>query len=305
LLVDRLPLISAGAMPECVLSTNYVTVRVAAFRSNFDRAHTLLERADSFSTMRSWGRLCAAAALERVWLYLMEDRVNEAIVAYEHLERLAERYHPSVDFSWSDIHRYAALARAYLASARGRFEDAISTLTELKDDAERARNHYFALRVAVHLSVVQFSANHTAEALGSFRRALDVSVQAGIHQIFLDEGPKIGPLLAAFQETAERSGKPEELVPYVSRLVTAWRSRYQSEAAASPRAGLADPLSAREGVILKLIAQGLSNKEIARNLAIAPETVKTHVKHIFIKLGSEKRAQAVARAQSLGLVTTH
>jgi LuxR family transcriptional regulator, maltose regulon positive regulatory protein len=196
------------------------------------------------------------------------------------------------------------LARAYLASARGRFDDAISTLTDLKDDAERARNHYFALRVAVHLSVVQFSANHTAEALGSLRRALDVSAQAGIHQTFLDEGPRIGPLLMAFQETAERSGKSAELVPYVSGLATAWRSRYQSGAAASPRAGLADPLSAREGAILKLIAQGLSNKEIARNLAITPETVKTHVKHIFIKLGSEKRAQAVARAQSLGLVTT-
>src|SRR5580704_18620739 len=61
----------------------------------------------------------------------------------------------------------------------------------------------------------------------------------------------------------------------------------------------------REAAILKLIAQRLSNKEIARSLAITPETVKSHVKHIFIKLGSEKRAQAVARAQSLGLITTH
>jgi LuxR family maltose regulon positive regulatory protein len=244
-------------------------------------------------------------ALERVWLYLREDRVSEAAVAYEHLERLAERYQPSVDFSWSDIRRYAALARAYLASARGRFDHAISTLTDLKDDADRARNYYFALRVAVHLSVVQFSANHTAEALGSLRRALEVSAPAGIQQTFLDEGPKIGPLLIAFQEAAERSSdKSPELVPYVSGLVTAWRSRYQSAAAPSPRSRLTDPLSAREAAILKLIAQGLSNKEIGRSLAITPETVKSHVKHIFIKLGSEKRAQAVARAQSLGLITT-
>ena len=71
------------------------------------------------------------------------------------------------------------------------------------------------------------------------------------------------------------------------------------------RSGIADPLSAPEGAILNLIAQGLSNKKITRDLAIAPETVKSHVKHIFIKLGVEKRAQAVARAQSLGLVTTH
>jgi len=92
-------------------------------------------------------------------------------------------------------------------------------------------------------------------------------------------------------------------MPYVSGLLAAFRSRYQSRIELSPRFGIADPLSAREGAILNLIAQGLSNKEIARDLAIAPETVKSHVKHIFIKLGAEKRAQAVARAQSLGLVT--
>jgi LuxR family transcriptional regulator, maltose regulon positive regulatory protein len=62
-------------------------------------------------------------------------------------------------------------------------------------------------------------------------------------------------------------------------------------------------LSAREGAIRKLIADGQSNKEIARNLAIAPETVKSQVKHIFTKL--EKRAQAVSRVQSLDLAGTH
>ena len=115
----------------------------------------------------------------------------------------------------------------------------------------------------------------------------------------------MGALLMAFQENAERSGKSAKLMPYVSGLVTAWRSRYQSGAELPSKSGLADPLSTREVATLNLIAQGLSNKEIARNLAIAPETVKSHVKHVFIKLGVEKRAQAVARAQSLGLVTTH
>ncbi len=60
-----------------------------------------------------------------------------------------------------------------------------------------------------------------------------------------------------------------------------------------------ESLSVREGDILKLIAEGLSNKEIARKLAIAPETVKSHVKHIFTKLNVLKRAQAVSCAQSL------
>jgi ATP/maltotriose-dependent transcriptional regulator MalT len=61
-------------------------------------------------------------------------------------------------------------------------------------------------------------------------------------------------------------------------------------------------LSPRECLVLELISQGLSNKEIARNLGIAAETVKSHVKRIFIKLRAARRAQAVSRAQLLGLL---
>jgi len=57
--------------------------------------------------------------------------------------------------------------------------------------------------------------------------------------------------------------------------------------------------------VLAVLSDGLSNKEIARDLAIAPETVKSHVKHLFIKLNVERRAQAVSRAQILGLAGIH
>ena len=63
-----------------------------------------------------------------------------------------------------------------------------------------------------------------------------------------------------------------------------------------------ESLSARERSIVELIAQGQSNKEIARTLGITPETVKTHVKNVFVKLAVDKRAHAVSRAQALGLV---
>lgn len=64
----------------------------------------------------------------------------------------------------------------------------------------------------------------------------------------------------------------------------------------------ADPLSARERTIVRLMGHGLSNKRIARQLSIAPETVKSHAKHIFWKLEVQTRAQAVHRAWALGLI---
>jgi LuxR family maltose regulon positive regulatory protein len=61
-------------------------------------------------------------------------------------------------------------------------------------------------------------------------------------------------------------------------------------------------LTPRECEILDLIAEGQSNKAIARQLSLGPETVKSHLKNVFAKLGVERRTQAVLRAGELGLV---
>jgi DNA-binding CsgD family transcriptional regulator len=65
---------------------------------------------------------------------------------------------------------------------------------------------------------------------------------------------------------------------------------------------VSETLTARERDILTMISQGLSNKRIARAREISPETVKSHAKHIFLKLEVSTRAQAVSRAGSLGLL---
>ena len=64
-----------------------------------------------------------------------------------------------------------------------------------------------------------------------------------------------------------------------------------------------ESLTERETEVLRLLAQGQSNKEIARHLSIVEDTVKTHVRHILGKLGVQSRTQAVLTAQHLGLVS--
>jgi LuxR family maltose regulon positive regulatory protein len=187
--------------------------------------------------------------------------------------------------------RALGVARAYMASAEGRFAEAVSVLNALWRELEGVHNFHFALRVEARLATVRFRANQVAEALACLRGIVPPFAQAGIYHALLDEGSEIGPLLAAFQKDAERSGSSPELMSYASKLMELWRSRHQSEPERTPTSTLAGTLSARESDILKLIAEGLSNKEIARTLAITPETVKSHVKHIFIKLNVEKRAQ--------------
>ncbi len=79
---------------------------------------------------------------------------------------------------------------------------------------------------------------------------------------------------------------------------------------ARPRAGDGNPqaqaelgISPRELMVLREIAAGYSNKEIARRLEVSPNTVKTHVARLFEKLGARRRTEAINRARELGIVS--
>ena len=80
-----------------------------------------------------------------------------------------------------------------------------------------------------------------------------------------------------------------------------WSIRY-ADGRSPPPDFVSEALTARERDILAMISQGLSNKHIARTLTISPETVKSHVKHIFLKLVVSTRAAAVSRGGALGLL---
>jgi ATP/maltotriose-dependent transcriptional regulator MalT len=96
--------------------------------------------------------------------------------------------------------------------------------------------------------------------------------------------------------------------PFVGSLLSQWNARHAGWDAgyagngAEPSNRVSDPLTARERDVLAMISQGCSNKRIARILEISPETVKSHIKHIFLKLEVGTRTEAVFRAVSLKLL---
>lgn len=91
------------------------------------------------------------------------------------------------------------------------------------------------------------------------------------------------------------------LAPSVARKVVAEFSRL-APPSRPPDEGLPEPLSEREKEVLRLLAQGLSNREIAERLVLAEGTVKNHVTTILQKLGVRDRTQAALRARQLGLL---
>jgi LuxR family transcriptional regulator, maltose regulon positive regulatory protein len=99
-----------------------------------------------------------------------------------------------------------------------------------------------ALRMGTHLAIVRFRAKQAAEALRPFGGIVTVFGQARIYHTILDEGAEVGPLLAAFQQHAERTGSARELMSYVSSLITVWKSRYQSDPQRTLTSAIAETL---------------------------------------------------------------
>ncbi len=87
------------------------------------------------------------------------------------------------------------------------------------------------------------------------------------------------------------------------RLPFVWRdAHYVGAPSLQPGGRVDETLTARERDVLATLGRGFSNKHIARVLQISPETVKSHVKRIFLKLAVRTRTQAVLRAGTLGLL---
>jgi LuxR family maltose regulon positive regulatory protein len=108
-------------------------------------------------------------------------------------------------------------------------------------------------------------------------------------------------LLSEALEARQRGRLDPPVPPHYLRKLLAATER-DATGAASPIAGLPEPLSERELEVLALIAAGKSNRRIATELFIGVGTVKTHLNNIYRKLNARSRTQAVARARELDLI---
>jgi LuxR family maltose regulon positive regulatory protein len=140
----------------------------------------------------------------------------------------------------------------------------------------------------------------TTDALAFLTEALALTEAEGYIRTFVDEGE---PMAVLLREAGAKGIAPD----YIARLLSAFESKADKlPALPVPPIGLAgplvEPLSEREVEVLRLMAAGLSNHEIADKLIISTGTVKSHVHSVLGKLDARDRTQAVIKAQELKLV---
>ena len=150
--------------------------------------------------------------------------------------------------------------------------------------------------------------NDEPGALAALERALALAEPEGYARTFADEGKPMADLLRRLLMAQKRRPLEagDKVSPgYVAKLLEALGVDGLAPAGAgvSGTARLfADPISERELEVLRLLDSELSNREIAARLFVSLETVKSHTKHIYAKLGVRARHQAVSQAKELGLL---
>jgi LuxR family maltose regulon positive regulatory protein len=190
-----------------------------------------------------------------------------------------------------------------LSSAR-REEVADSLLNFLNsqlDIAEQRGWNDRMIKLAVIKALTLDALDELDSALKALHLALSLGEQEGYTRLFVDEGAAMGRLL---HEGARRKMRPE----YIGRLLAAFPDAKPAPQPILEGSGqefeVVEPLSERELEVLHLIADGLTNREIAQRLFLSPNTVKGHSRNIYGKLGVNSRMQATTKARMMGLLSS-
>jgi ATP/maltotriose-dependent transcriptional regulator MalT len=186
---------------------------------------------------------------------------------------------------------YLALLRVLLA--QGDRQAAVGLSDRLLQQAQAAGRSGRAIEVLILQALLFQQSKEPARALAILDAALSLARTEGYVRTFLDEGEPMLHLLN--QARAHRLGEG-----YAAEL---WLAAGRPGSPKMPSAqGLVEPLTEREMEVLKLIASGLTNDDIASRLVISRATVKRHISNIYGKLDVPGRAQAILRARELRLI---
>jgi LuxR family maltose regulon positive regulatory protein len=203
------------------------------------------------------------------------------------------------EISFLGEREYIILARVLIA--QGALDKAGRLVARLLEMAQSGERWARVIELLVLQTLIYARIRQQDEAFAALSRALALAEPEGYVRTFVDAGPPMAQLL---YQAAERGIAPD----YAGRLIAAFpHPEHGAPLPASVSRSerplhVVEPLSKREVEVLQLIAAGLSNKEIARELYLSTGTIKVHAHNIYGKLGVTGRTQAVARARSLSII---
>ncbi|MBP6016714.1 MAG: hypothetical protein KA586_08335 [Candidatus Promineofilum sp.] len=253
-------------------------------------ATTAWHRADSI--LRSYGipRLALLASAHRARLDLAQGNIASA-------ERWAQDYRPIRAGGPAEyLREFEDLTLARVGLAQKQSGEALPLLNELTTAARQAGRYRTVIEALLLKAVAQQDLGQR-NVDDTLTAALALAAPEGFARLFLNEGPVLVPLLKRVRAAAPA---------FVDRLLAALSAAAAEGSPPTihglPPRPMTEPLSDREMDVLRLLAAGLSNQEIADQLIISVGTAKWHAHNIFDKLNVHGRTQAIARAREWQLI---
>ncbi len=193
------------------------------------------------------------------------------------------------------------IAQYETARASESFDAAMKLLERLLQEAKEKARLRSSIEILVLRALAYHARNEMSAALAALENALSLAQSESYVRTFVDEGASMAELL--------RKLRARDLTPpikeYVHTLLTAFENPRQDTKQTPrivPPPSMLEPLSEREIDVLVLLKTEMSGPEIARELSVSLNTVRTHTKNIYSKLQVNNRRAAVRRAQELGLL---
>ncbi len=325
LLSVHVPLVRRVGVPDQLITAHVVLARILLARQDTERALEVLAELEHIGYREQLPRAVASARLERVRVLAMQGRVAAArtglsrcgdAALWERIARMALRAN---DVETPDV----AAARCAIAAGRG--GDVVGSLRAELNEAERAYRERRVLTLRILLAQAHHQDGDRKRAMRMLARAVCFAASEGYVRAFLDEGPRLPAMLhelhrsptALLEGSPERDGDPARFIEAllhqgghaVSVTVPVARPAVQVPAAAPAGEGPGvvvigggEILTQKEAQVLRLVAEGLSNEQLAERLFVAETTVRTHLRNINVKLDSRNRMEAVQAARRLGLI---
>ncbi len=289
-ILQGLDLLKQGGTPDGFGTGHAVLAQIARALGDETVAMDAIQQAAQAAASFGIPRVVHFVAAHRARLWLTSGRTDLASQWAREYERIGETEYLR---AFEDL----TLARVLLAEHRP--HDALPLLDTHLQWAQSDGRVGHEIETRALRALCRLALDDLDHALASIKRALDLAEPEGYVRTFVDTGD---PMALLLQETAHE-GHPYALHLLSSAFVHLEDGQAagaaQRTAAASP---LPEPLTDREREVLLVLAEGLSNAEIARRLVISLPTVKSHTRNIYGKLGVHSRRDAVTRARQLGIL---
>ncbi len=224
-----------------------------------------------------------------VRFYLMHNQISAAVAwAHQH------HSHATITDHIADIR---------IMLARQEYDQAVEQIEQLIAQKEQSGQHRAGIEELVLHSLALARQGKTTRALESLEHALMLAEPEGYVRTFVDEG---APIAALLRQLHARGGQRAYCEALLALCAAEQHPQHVPTPPLAPPAqalavALTEPLNERELEVLRLIAQGYSNRQIADRLMVAVSTVKWHINNLYGKLGVSTRTQALVRAAELGL----